>query len=165
MADIKLSKSNTAVLWEITVFQSNSMKFTQFWKHFFSTFKCRILRSSSLNYFNRGHATLHLAVSVHRSVHRFVGPSVHIIFEFRAVSALLLLPNRSRLDFRVSGLVLFRSYKQSKLMGHPSLDTLLKKIEIPIFLTMYFHLSNMWATRKNKKQKNLLEIFFAFFSL
>ena len=50
--------------------------------------------------FSRGHATLHLAVSVGRSV----GPSRNI-FEFRAVFALLLLPNRPRLDCRVSGLV------------------------------------------------------------
>ena len=40
-----------------------------------------------------------------RSVGRSVGPSVHHIFEFRAVFALLLLPNRPRLDCRVSGLV------------------------------------------------------------
>ena len=51
--------------------------------------------------FSRGHATLHLAVSVGRSV----GRSVRHIFEFRAVFALLLLPNRPRLDCRVSGLV------------------------------------------------------------
>ena len=50
---------------------------------------------------SRGHATLHLAVSVGMSVR----PSVRHIFEFRAVSALLLLPNRPRLDCRVSGLV------------------------------------------------------------
>ena len=49
--------------------------------------------------FSRGHATLHLAVSVGRSVGRSV------TFEFRAVFALLLLPNRPRLDCRVSGLV------------------------------------------------------------
>ena len=47
--------------------------------------------------FSRGHATLHLAVSV--------GPSVRHIFELRAVFALLLLPNRPRLDCRVSSLV------------------------------------------------------------
>ena len=46
---------------------------------------------------------LHLAVSVGTSVGRYVGH----IFEFRAVFALLLLPNRPRLDCRVSGLVLF----------------------------------------------------------
>ena len=48
--------------------------------------------------FSRGHATLHLAVS-------FVCRSVGHIFEFRAVFALLLLPNRPRLDCRVSVLV------------------------------------------------------------
>ena len=42
---------------------------------------------------------------VGRSVGRSVGPSVRHIFEFRAVFALLLLPNRPRLDCRVSGLV------------------------------------------------------------
>ena len=52
--------------------------------------------------FSRRHATLHLAVSVGRSV----CPSVRHIFEFRAVFALLLLPNCPRLDFRVSGLVI-----------------------------------------------------------
>ena len=46
---------------------------------------------------SRGHATLHLAVSVGRSVRH--------ISEFRAVFALLLLPNRRRLDSRVSSLV------------------------------------------------------------
>ena len=51
--------------------------------------------------FSRGHAILHLAVSVGRSVR----PSVRHIFDFRAVFALLLLPNRPRLDCRVSGLV------------------------------------------------------------
>ena len=50
------------------------------------------------------HATLHLAVSVGLSVH----PSRNI-FEFRVVSALLLRPNRPRLDCRVSGLVLWES--------------------------------------------------------
>jgi len=51
--------------------------------------------------FSRGHATLHLGPSVGRSVGRSVG---HIL-ELRAVFALLLLPNRPRLDCRVSGLV------------------------------------------------------------
>ena len=51
--------------------------------------------------FSRGHATLHLAVSV--------GESVRHIFELRSVFALLLLPNRPRLDFRVSGLVYLRT--------------------------------------------------------
>ena len=46
--------------------------------------------------FSRGYATLHLTVSL--------GPSVGNIFELRAVFALLLLPNRPRLDCRVSGL-------------------------------------------------------------
>ena len=43
-----------------------------------------------------------------RSVGLSVGRSVGHIFEFRAVFVLLLLPNRPRLDCRVSGLV-FRS--------------------------------------------------------
>ena len=55
--------------------------------------------------FSRGHATLHLAVSVGRSVRRSVRLSVRHIFELRAVFALLLLPNRPRLDCHVSGLV------------------------------------------------------------
>ena len=59
--------------------------------------------------FSRGHATLHLAVSVGPSVRR----SVRYIFEFRAVFTSLLLPNRPRLDFRVSGLVYAgNSYKE-----------------------------------------------------
>ena len=40
-----------------------------------------------------------------QSVGRSVGRSVRNIFEFRAVFALLLPPNRPRLDCRVSGLV------------------------------------------------------------
>ena len=47
--------------------------------------------------FSRGHATLELAVSVGRSVRQ--------IFDSRVVFALPLLPNRPRLDCRVSGLV------------------------------------------------------------
>ena len=61
----------------------------------------------SIYLFSRGHATLHLAVSVGPSV----GPSVGHIFEFRAVFALLLLSNRPRLDCRVSGLVLWEAPK------------------------------------------------------
>ena len=41
-----------------------------------------------------------------------VGPSVRHIFEFRAGFAVLLLPNRPRLDCRVSGLVLVNCYSQ-----------------------------------------------------
>ena len=51
---------------------------------------------------SRGHATLHLAVSV--------GPSVcpsQIFLKLRSFFELPLLPNRPRLDSRVSGLVLF----------------------------------------------------------
>ena len=51
--------------------------------------------------FSRVHATLHLALSVGRSVR----PSVRHIFEFRAFFALLLLPNRPWLYCCVSGLV------------------------------------------------------------
>ena len=65
-------------------------------------------------FFSRGHATLHLAVSVGRSVGRLVGQSVCpsrrpsvTFFEFRAVFALLLLPNRPQLDCRLSDLVYF----------------------------------------------------------
>ena len=36
-------------------------------------------------FFSRGHATLHLAVSVGRSFRRSVGPSVHHIFAFQVV--------------------------------------------------------------------------------
>ena len=64
--------------------------------------------------FSRGHATLHLAVSVGRSVGRSVRPSVRHIFEFRAFLALLLLPNRPRLDCRVSGIVFFPNPIQIK---------------------------------------------------
>ena len=59
--------------------------------------KCRV--------FSRGHATLELAVSVSRSVGRSVGQ----IFDLRVVFALPLLPNRPRLDCRVSGLVCRRT--------------------------------------------------------
>ena len=52
--------------------------------------------------FSRGHATLHLAVSVGPSVR----PSVVHISKLRSVFALLLLPYRPRLDCRVSGLVI-----------------------------------------------------------
>ena len=38
-----------------------------------------------------------------------VGRSIRNIFEFRAVFALLLLPNHPRLDCRVSGLIVFSS--------------------------------------------------------
>ena len=48
-------------------------------------------------FFSRGHATLHLAVSV--------GPLVRNVFELQAFFALPLLPNRSRLSRRVFGLV------------------------------------------------------------
>ena len=69
--------------------------------------------------FGRGHATLHLAMSVGRSVGRSVRPSVRRsvrhIFEFRAVFALLLLPNRPRLDCRVSGLVFHSESKNVTL--------------------------------------------------
>ena len=51
--------------------------------------------------FSCGHATLHLAVSVGRSV----CTSLRIIFESQAVFPLLPLPIRPRLDCRVSGLV------------------------------------------------------------
>ena len=59
----------------------------------------------SLFLFSRGHATLHLAVSVGRSVRPSVRPSVGHNSKLRAVFALPLLPNRPRLDCRVSGLV------------------------------------------------------------
>ena len=55
------------------------------------------MNSNGFEIFSRGHATLHLAVSVR--------PSVGHIFEFRSVFALLLLPNRRRLSCRGSGLV------------------------------------------------------------
>ena len=56
---------------------------------------------SPLSVFSRGHATLHLAVSV--------GPSVRpsqIFLKLRLIFELPLLPNRPRLDCRVSGLVI-----------------------------------------------------------
>ena len=53
-----------------------------------------------------------------RSVGRYVGPlvrrSIRHIFEFRVVFALLLLPNRPRLDCHVSGLVFIQSYANIK---------------------------------------------------
>ena len=73
----------------------------QCFKFSFSSMNCDLppfSHKSKNQLFSRGHATLHLAVSVGRSVHN--------IFEFRAVFALLLLPNRPRLNCRVSGLVL-----------------------------------------------------------
>ena len=51
--------------------------------------------------FSHGQATLHLAVSG--------GPFVQNIYELRAVYAILLLPNRPRLDCRVAGLVYLAS--------------------------------------------------------
>ena len=67
-----------------------------------------------------------------------VGPSVHLsfrhIFEFRAVFALLLLPNCPRLDCRVSGLVFLRwpNFPSRALMtsacaGNPSSHVLRSK--------------------------------------
>ena len=55
----------------------------------------------SASFFSRAHATLHLAASVGRSV----GREVTNFVEFRAVFALLLLPNLLRLDCPISGLV------------------------------------------------------------
>ena len=51
-----------------------------------------------------GHATLQLAVSVSMSVGQSVRPSVTFL-NSEPVYALMLLPNRPRLDCRVSGLV------------------------------------------------------------
>ena len=71
--------------------------------------------------FSRGRATLHLAVSV--------GPSVHNIFES-------LLPNHSRLDCRVSGLVstqrlTWRDQSRVTLLAvYPSLFNFHRKSEI-----------------------------------
>ena len=55
---------------------------------------------------SRGHATLELAVSVHRSVGH--------VFDSQVVSTSPLLPNCPRLDCRVSGLVYihFANYHQ-----------------------------------------------------
>ena len=57
------------------------------------------MKSSIDTIFSRGHTTTPCCVGW------YVGMSVCHIFEFRAVFALLLLPNRPRLDCRVSGLV------------------------------------------------------------
>ena len=72
---------------------------------FLALMKDRILKKqeNSSSVFSRGHATLHLAMSVGRSVCR----SICHIFEFRAVFAILLLPSHPRLDCRISGLVKF----------------------------------------------------------
>ena len=67
-----------------------------------------VISNRCSNIFSRGHATLHLAVSVGRSVR----PSVGHISKLRAVFAVLLLPNRPRLDCRVSGLVLLNYLRQ-----------------------------------------------------
>ena len=63
-----------------------------------------------LRVFSRGHATLHLAMSVGPSVRR----SVRHISELRAVFALLPLPNRPRLSCRVSGLVRFEERQEKR---------------------------------------------------
>ena len=58
------------------------------------------------------HATLLLAVSVGPSVGRSVRLCVRPSHKFRPNFAVLLLPNRPRLDCRVSGLVLVNCYSQ-----------------------------------------------------
>ena len=63
-----------------------------------------------------------------RSVGLSVRPSVRHIFEFRAVFALLLLPNRPRLDCRVSGLVL------KKLGREPVREPLTIEINLSIII-------------------------------
>ena len=60
-----------------------------------------ICRTAHQLVFSRGHATPPCRVGW------YIGTSVCHIFEFRAVLALMLLPNRPRLYCRVSGLVLF----------------------------------------------------------
>ena len=57
-----------------------------------------------------------------RSVSRSVGRSVGHIFEFRVVFSLLLLPNRPRLDCRVSGLV-FSEFNYLYSNSEPDLAT------------------------------------------
>ena len=60
-----------------------------------------IFISGLADFFTGGHATQHLAVLVGMSV----GPSKGHISEFRAVFALVPLPNCPRVSCRVSGLV------------------------------------------------------------
>ena len=60
----------------------------------------KIQHKGSYRIFSRGHVTLHLAVSVGRSIR----PSVRHIFEVRAFFALLPLPNRPRRWHFVSAL-------------------------------------------------------------
>ena len=67
---------------------------------FSSSFSCKNENPPGYTFFSRGHATLHLAVSVGPSVRRS-----EIFLKLRAVFALLLLSIRPRLDCRVSGLV------------------------------------------------------------
>ena len=88
-------------------FQSG-LTYTQRKPHFYSSARDSITRYAGWSIgplvgllFGRRHATLHLAMLVGRLVGALVGN----VFEFRAVFALLLLPNRPRLDCRVSGLV------------------------------------------------------------
>ena len=71
-------------------------------------FKCiwSMLKNFNHFVFSRGHATLHLAVSVGWSVSPLVHLS-HNLFELRAVFAQLLLPIHPWLDCHVSGLVSF----------------------------------------------------------
>ena len=68
--------------------------------------------------YSRGHATLYLAASVGQ----WVRPSVRHIFEFRAVFAPLLLPNRPRLYCRVSGMpcITFFSLRSSGILNFKS---------------------------------------------
>ena len=93
--------------------------------------------------FSRGHATLQLAVSVGPSVRRSVG---HIV-EFRAVSALLLLPNRPRLDCCVSGLVHITCSLDHRATGLPCIRAFENRY-MPFFFTfqIFFIYFFFWSS-------------------
>ena len=93
----------------------------------------------SLLIFSRGHATLHLAMLVGPSVGPSVRPSVRHISELRSVFALLLLPNRPRLDCRVSGLVsIYCTFCVSKCLSVSLLVYLCVCVSVSVSVSVLF---------------------------
>ena len=95
------------------------------------------LTSPNLFLFLVADTRLHLAVSVGPSVCRSVGPSVHHIFEFRVVFALLLLPNCPRLDCRVSSLVSVRLY-ESRVQVQKQIKFVLSQVQVSCVMCKRF---------------------------